>query len=131
MGWVPGHAVAIFSGLLAAFCAAVGIVVRQRASQTVPAGETEPGALVTTLVREPWWWAGTLASVAGYVFQALALVHGSLLLVQPLLVSSLLFALPLSARLSPTHQPLGMGLGRAVDRGAGGVRARRPAPRGP
>ncbi|MGA7050148.1 MAG: DMT family transporter, partial [Mycobacterium sp.] len=36
---------------------------------------------------------------AGYVFQALALAHGSLLLVQPLLVSSLLFALPLSARI--------------------------------
>jgi drug/metabolite transporter (DMT)-like permease len=45
------------------------------------------------------WWAGTLAAVAGYVFQALALANGSLLLVQPLLVSSLLFALPMSARL--------------------------------
>jgi drug/metabolite transporter (DMT)-like permease len=49
------------------------------------------------------WWAGTLAAVAGYVFQALALAHGSLLLVQPLLVSSLLFALPLSARLCHQH----------------------------
>jgi drug/metabolite transporter (DMT)-like permease len=38
--------------------------------------------------------------VAGYVFQALALAHGSLLLVQPILVSALLFALPLSARLA-------------------------------
>ncbi len=92
------HAVAIFSGLLAAFCAAVGIVVRQTAAQTVPAGEADSGAFVTTLVRQPAWWAGILAAVAGYVFQALALAHGSLLLVQPLLVSSLLFALPLSAR---------------------------------
>ncbi|MDT5208794.1 MAG: hypothetical protein QOF67_1209, partial [Mycobacterium sp.] len=39
-------------------------------------------------------------AVAGFVFQALALAKGSLLLVQPILVSGLLFALPLSARLA-------------------------------
>jgi drug/metabolite transporter (DMT)-like permease len=99
MGWVTSHATAIFSGLLAAFWAAVGIVVRQRATQDVPGDEAMSSAMVTSLVRQPLWWAGTLAAVAGYVFQALALAHGSLLLVQPLLVSSLLFALPLSARL--------------------------------
>jgi drug/metabolite transporter (DMT)-like permease len=53
-----------------------------------------------TLLRRPLWWAGTSAAVAGYVFQALALAKGSLLLVQPILVSALLFALPLSARLA-------------------------------
>jgi drug/metabolite transporter (DMT)-like permease len=99
MGWVTSHAAAILSGLLAAFWAAVGIVVRQRATQDVPGDEAMSSAMVTSLVRQPLWWAGTLAAVAGYVFQALALAHGSLLLVQPLLVSSLLFALPLSARL--------------------------------
>src|ERR1700730_1926543 len=36
MGWVTAHAIAILSGLLAAFSAAVGIVVRQRAAQAVP-----------------------------------------------------------------------------------------------
>lgn len=56
-------------------------------------------SMATTLVRQPLWWAGTFAAIAGYVFQAVALAHGSLLLVQPLLVSSLLFALPLSAAL--------------------------------
>ena len=43
------------------------------------------------------WWAGTIAAAAGYAFQAFALAHGSVLLVQPLVVSSLLFVLPLSA----------------------------------
>jgi drug/metabolite transporter (DMT)-like permease len=99
MGWVTSHAAAILSGLLAAFWAAVGIVVRQRATQDVPGDEAMSSAMVTSLVRQPLWWAGTLAAIAGYVFQALALAHGSLLLVQPLLVSSLLFALPLSAKL--------------------------------
>jgi drug/metabolite transporter (DMT)-like permease len=99
MGWVASHAIAIFSGLLAAFWAAVGIVVRQRVAQEVPADQERSATMVSALVRHPLWWAGTLAAAAGYVFQALALAHGSLLLVQPLLVSSLLFALPLSARL--------------------------------
>ena len=99
MGWVTVHAVAIFSALLSAFWAAVGIVVRQRATQDVPGDEAMSAAMAASLVRHPLWWAGTLAAVAGYVFQALALAHGSLLLVQPLLVSSLLFALPLSAAL--------------------------------
>lgn len=103
MGWVTHHAVAIVSALLAAFWAAVGIVVRQEVAQGAPAGESLSGAMATTLVREPRWWAGTLAAVAGYAFQALALAHGSLLLVQPLLVSSLLFALPLGARLCHQH----------------------------
>ena len=56
--------------------------------------------MVLTLLRRRLWWAGTAAAVAGYVFQALALAHGSLLLVQPILVSALLFALPLSAHLA-------------------------------
>jgi drug/metabolite transporter (DMT)-like permease len=99
MGWLTSHAAAIFSGLLAAFWAAVGIVVRQRATQDVPGDEAMSSAMVTSLIRQPLWWAGTFAAIAGYVFQALALAHGSLLLVQPLLVSSLLFALPLSARI--------------------------------
>ncbi|OBH00611.1 MULTISPECIES: DMT family transporter [unclassified Mycobacterium] len=99
MGWVTQHAVAIVAALLAAFWAAVGIVVRQRVAQGVSADKAMSTAVTTTVVRDPLWWAGTLAAAAGYVFQALALAHGSLLLVQPLLVSSLLFALPMSARL--------------------------------
>src|SRR6476660_8131072 len=56
--------------------------------------------MVLTLLRRPLWWAGTAAAIAGFVFQALALAYGSLLLVQPILVSALLFALPLSAHLA-------------------------------
>lgn len=100
MEWLASHAAAIGSALLAAFFAAVGIVVRQRA---ILAEADEPGAIVTSWVRQPAWWIGTLGAVGGYVFQALALAHGSLLLVQPLLVSSLLFVLPLGARFSNQH----------------------------
>jgi drug/metabolite transporter (DMT)-like permease len=103
MEWAAHHAVAIGSALLAAFCAAVGIIVRQRAIQDEAANREDSGAIVTSWVRQPAWWAGTLGAVSGYVFQAVALAHGSLLLVQPLLVSSLLFVLPLGARFSKQH----------------------------
>ncbi len=103
MEWLASHALAIGSALLAALFAAVGIVVRQRAIQAEADNLADSGAIVTSWVRQPAWWLGTLGAVGGYVFQALALAHGSLLLVQPLLVSSLLFVLPLGARFSNQH----------------------------
>jgi drug/metabolite transporter (DMT)-like permease len=101
--WLTAHAMAIGSALLAAFFAAVGIVVRQRAIQDAVGHPAESGAIVTSWIRQPSWWAGTIGAAGGYVFQALALAHGSLLLVQPLLVSALLFVLPLGARFSKQH----------------------------
>src|SRR6201996_8927178 len=103
MEWAAHHAVAIGSALLAAFFAAVGIVIRQRAVQAEAAHRNEASAIVASWVRQPAWWAGILVAVCGYMFQALALAHGSLLLVQPLLVSALLFVLPLGARFSNQH----------------------------
>ncbi len=86
--------------LCAAIFMAIGIVVRQRATLDVPEEHGISVVMVATLLRRPLWWAGTAAAVAGFVFQALALDNGSLIVVQPLLVSALLFALPLSARLA-------------------------------
>lgn len=90
----------VFFALCAAVFAAVGIVVRQRATMDVPEEDGVSTVMLATLLRRPLWWAGTAAAVAGFVFQALALDNGSLIVVQPLLVSALLFALPLSARLA-------------------------------
>lgn len=95
-----GHGVTVLLAFLAAVFLAVGIVVRQRATLDVPAEHGVSAVMFQTLVRRPLWWAGTASAVAGFVFQALALANGSLLLVQPILVSALLFALPLSARLA-------------------------------
>lgn len=95
-----GHGLVVLLALLAAVFLAIGIVVRQRATIDVPEEHGVSSVMVTTLLRRPLWWAGTAAAVAGYGFQALALAYGSLLLVQPILVSALLFALPMSARLA-------------------------------
>jgi drug/metabolite transporter (DMT)-like permease len=95
-----GHGLVVFLALLAAVFLAIGIVVRQRATLDVPAEDGVSAVMFLTLLRRPLWWAGTAAAIAGYVFQALALANGSLILVQPILVSALLFALPLSARMA-------------------------------
>src|SRR5690242_9661650 len=95
-----GHGLTVLLAVLAAVFLAIGIVVRQRATMDVPQEHGVSSVMFLTLLRRPLWWAGTAAAVAGYIFQALALAKGSLLLVQPILVSALLFALPMSARLA-------------------------------
>jgi drug/metabolite transporter (DMT)-like permease len=81
----------VLLALASALCIAIGNVMRQRAAATTS---------LSASLRDGTWWAGALAGAGGYVLQAAALGVGSLLLVQPLLVLSLMFALPLSARLS-------------------------------
>jgi len=94
------HALVVVAALAGAVFTAIGIVVRQRATMDVPAEHGMSLVMLNTLLRRPRWWAGTAAAVTGYVFYAVALAKGSLLLVAPLLVAALLFALPLSAWLS-------------------------------
>ncbi|WP_072804009.1 DMT family transporter [Rhodococcoides yunnanense] len=97
---MPQTFVVVVLALGAALCIAIGTVIRQRTAAQVP--EEQIGALgpITTLVKQPVWWIGTVVGIGGYALQAAALGLGSLLLVQPLLVLSLLFALPLGARFS-------------------------------
>ena len=90
----------VAAALAGAVFTAIGIVVRQRATLDVPRDRGVSGLMINTLLHRPLWWAGTAAAVTGYGFQAVALAYGSLLLVAPLLVSALLFALPLSAWIS-------------------------------
>ena len=49
------------------------------------------------------WLIGTLALLTGYVFQAAALDRGRLAIIQPLLVSTVVFALPLGYFLTRQH----------------------------
>ena len=57
------------------------------------------------LLQRPIWLVGLIVDAAGYVAQAAALGVGKLVVVQPLLVSSVIFALPLGVWL--THQRVG------------------------
>jgi drug/metabolite transporter (DMT)-like permease len=83
--------------LVAAVLFAVASVAQQRAAARVPDESARGMRLIRVLVRRPQWWAGVVGDGGGYLVQAAALGFGSLLLVQPLLVTTLLFALPLGA----------------------------------
>ena len=75
-------------------------VLQQRAARTAPAADTLRPRLILDLVHLRSWLAGAAAGAVGFAFQAVALYLGPITLVQPLIISELLFALPLSARLS-------------------------------
>jgi drug/metabolite transporter (DMT)-like permease len=53
--------------------------------------------LLVRLAHRPAWLIGNALDGVGYLFQFLALRRGSLILVEPLLVLSLVFALPVAA----------------------------------
>jgi drug/metabolite transporter (DMT)-like permease len=88
--------------LLSALLYAVASVAQQRAASDAPADQSLRLGLLVHLVRRPVWVAGIVADVAAFACQFAALRRGSLVVVQPLLVCGLLFALPLGAAL--THQ---------------------------
>lgn len=61
---------------------------------------------VVALIRNPRWIAATAGNGAGYALQVAALAFGSVLIVAPIIVTSLLFALPLGAFLSHRKLPM-------------------------
>ncbi|MGH9070612.1 MAG: DMT family transporter [Acidimicrobiales bacterium] len=87
------------TSLAAAFLFAVASVLQHRSAAQEPAEHSMRISLITRLIRQPAWLVGMAADVGAYVLQFVALGHGSLILVQPLLVAGLLFALPMSAAL--------------------------------
>jgi hypothetical protein len=86
--------------LCAALASAIGDVIRQRSAHEItdkPVGHLE---LFRLSLRDTRWWLGGGGAVANYGLQAAALALGSVMLVTALQVTSLLFALPIYARLA-------------------------------
>jgi len=106
-------ATVVLASLAAASCYAIAAVLQQSAAvEQEPELSLRP-ALMRSLLHRPRWLLGIVASIGGYVFQFLALRRGALALVEPLLVVSLVIALPLSARLGRrrlTRREWGSGL---------------------
>ncbi|GBE67013.1 hypothetical protein MFM001_34750 [Mycobacterium sp. MFM001] len=92
--------IASLLALGAALFIAIGDVLHQRSAHEVTDEPVGNIGLFAKLLRDRRWWLGSLISAGGFALQAAALGLGSVLLVQALLVSSLLFALLVSARLS-------------------------------
>lgn len=90
-----GYAVLLAS--ISAVLIAIGTVWRHR---ILRAGRSRDQANEAPLaaLRYPAWWASLALALAAYGFQAAALAFGSLLVVQPILVLSLMLTLMMSAR---------------------------------
>jgi hypothetical protein len=86
--------------LCAALASAIGDVVRQRSAQEITEKQVGHLELFRLSVRDRRWWLGASGAVANYSLQAAALALGSVMLVTALQVTSLLFALPIYARLA-------------------------------
>ncbi|GAB2590950.1 DMT family transporter [Streptomyces capparidis] len=93
------RAVAVGAALAAGGCFALAGALQQAAASRRPEAEALSPRLLRGLARQPVWLAGMALAVLAYGFQSLALAFGPLSLVQPLIVSELLFAIPLAARL--------------------------------
>lgn len=90
--------IAVLAALAAGGGFATGGVLQQRAASTRPESEALSFRLLVELAREPLWLLGIGVALVSYVLEALALSFGPLVLVQPLIVSELAFALPISLR---------------------------------
>jgi hypothetical protein len=84
--------VTVVFALAAALANAVHLMTQHAASAGV-SGKHRGWALFSFLIRQPLWLLGWAAAVGGFAFQAVALHSGQLSIVQPLLVTELVFAL--------------------------------------
>lgn len=90
---------AALAALAAAACFAVATALQHRGAAVHPTSSGLGLRLLWTLLRSPAWLAGLLLASAGLALHAYALAHGRLLVVQPLLVTGLLFTLLVAAAL--------------------------------
>ena len=91
--------------LIAAFLFALAAALQQKGALNLPEVSLRSPASLARLAGQTMWLIGTVALVTGYVFQAAALDRGRLAIIQPLLVTTVVFALPLGYFL--TNQVVG------------------------
>jgi drug/metabolite transporter (DMT)-like permease len=87
--------VAEILALVAAFCFALAATLQQKGALNLGEVSLSSPSSFVTLARQTWWLVGTLVLLVGYTVQAIALDHGRLAVIQPLLVTTIVFALPL------------------------------------
>jgi len=86
--------------LVAALLAGAGFVLQQHAAEQAPKSYFLRLRLITTLLHRPRWIIGVAVMAAGQLLSAWAIGHVALALAEPLLTSSLIFALALAVPLS-------------------------------
>jgi drug/metabolite transporter (DMT)-like permease len=88
---------AVISALGASLMYALASVLQHRGAVDQPDEDSLTVGLMVRLLRHPAWLLGLACDAGGFVLQFIALGHGAIVVVQPLLVCGLLFALPIGA----------------------------------
>jgi uncharacterized membrane protein YeaQ/YmgE (transglycosylase-associated protein family) len=93
----------IWAILLALACAttfAVSTSVQHQAAEAAPESASGLLGLLAYLIRRPLWLLGQLLATCAFVLHALALHAGALALVQPIVVSGIVWAVPARAAMN-------------------------------
>jgi drug/metabolite transporter (DMT)-like permease len=90
--------VTVLLALLSSALFGAGVALQQRPASEVPIELAARPGLLVRVAQQPVWVVGVAAEFGGFVLQVIALRHGSLVVVQPLLTTSLLFTVALAAR---------------------------------
>ncbi len=90
--------------LLTAACSAAGFALstslQHMAADRAPEATQGTHRLLAHLARRPWWVVGQFVAVGSFALHALALRLGALVVVQPVVVSGIVLAVPVSAALA-------------------------------
>ena len=89
--------------LVAAFLFALAATLQQKGSLNLPTISVAHPMSLVRLAGQTTWLMGTLALFVGYAFQAGALDRGRLSIIQPLLVTTVVFVLPMGYFLTGQH----------------------------
>jgi drug/metabolite transporter (DMT)-like permease len=95
--------VAATLALVAAFLFALAATLQQKGALGLPTISLADPMSLVRLAGQTTWLIGTLALFTGYLFQAGALDRGRLSIIQPLLVTTVVFALPLGYFMTRQH----------------------------
>ena len=96
-GTVERVVLAAIVALISALCFALAAVGQHSVAAATPAAGSSNLRLYLSLLRSPMWLSSTFGDLFGFALQAVALSFGAVSLVQPLLVTGLLLAIPISA----------------------------------
>jgi drug/metabolite transporter (DMT)-like permease len=92
--------IAVPAAVLGAAGFGLATAAQQRATHEVETTGTLNPRLITSLLRRPMWLLGLVATVVALVLQLVALAFGAIAVVQPLLVTGVVFAAAFSSLMS-------------------------------
>ncbi|MDA3630575.1 DMT family transporter [Saccharopolyspora oryzae] len=107
----PVLVIAVPAAIAGAASFGLASAIQHRVTKQVPKVQTFNPRMLYELVRKPIWVLSILTVVVGLSLQVVALAFGPLVLVQPLLVTSVLFGAGFAAWMAGRKMDLVLGLG--------------------